>query len=72
MDETDQSQDLTQRRQAARGRADWVFLFLERPTALPKQVETELAESEKIYMRDAAYMVAINRVVRAMEIRGWI
>jgi len=31
-----------------------------------------LAEGEGVYMRDAAYMVAINRVVRAMEIRGWI
>jgi len=32
----------------------------------------ELSENEKIYMRDAAYMVAINRVVQAMELRGWI
>ncbi|GIV64135.1 MAG: Glu/Leu/Phe/Val dehydrogenase [Chloroflexota bacterium] len=32
----------------------------------------ELAEKEKVYMRDAAYMVAINRVVKAMELRGWI
>ena len=32
----------------------------------------ELSEKEKIYMRDAAYMVAINRVVQAMELRGWI
>jgi glutamate dehydrogenase len=26
----------------------------------------------KAYMRDAAYMVAIDRVVKAMQIRGWI
>jgi glutamate dehydrogenase (NAD(P)+) len=32
----------------------------------------EVAESEKVYMRDAAYMVAIDRVVKAMELRGWI
>jgi glutamate dehydrogenase (NAD(P)+) len=32
----------------------------------------EMAASEKVYMRDAAYMVAINRVVKAMELRGWI
>jgi glutamate dehydrogenase (NAD(P)+) len=32
----------------------------------------ELAEKEGIYMREAAYMVAINRVVQAMELRGWI
>jgi glutamate dehydrogenase (NAD(P)+) len=32
----------------------------------------EMAESEKVYMRDAAYMVAIGRVVQAMELRGWL
>jgi glutamate dehydrogenase (NAD(P)+) len=32
----------------------------------------ELSEGEKVYMRDAAYMVAIKRVVTAMELRGWI
>jgi glutamate dehydrogenase (NAD(P)+) len=32
----------------------------------------EMAESENVYMRDAAYMVAISRVVKAMEIRGWV
>lgn len=32
----------------------------------------EMAEREKVYMRDAAYMVAIDRVVKAMELRGWL
>jgi len=32
----------------------------------------EMSEREKVYMRDAAYMVAIKRVVTAMELRGWI
>jgi glutamate dehydrogenase (NAD(P)+) len=32
----------------------------------------EMSESEKVYMRDAAYMVAISRVVKAMELRGWL
>lgn len=32
----------------------------------------EMAEGEKVFMRDAAYMVAIDRVVKAMELRGWI
>jgi glutamate dehydrogenase (NAD(P)+) len=32
----------------------------------------ETAESEKVYMRDAAYMVAIGKVVKAMELRGWL
>jgi len=27
---------------------------------------------EDVYMRDAAYMVAISRVVKAMELRGWL
>ncbi|MBC7879219.1 MAG: Glu/Leu/Phe/Val dehydrogenase [Anaerolineales bacterium] len=30
------------------------------------------SEKEKVYMRDAAYMVAIDRVVTAMELRGWL
>jgi glutamate dehydrogenase (NAD(P)+) len=32
----------------------------------------KMSEGEKVYMRDAAYMVAIGRVVKAMELRGWI
>ncbi|MBI4760920.1 MAG: Glu/Leu/Phe/Val family dehydrogenase [Chloroflexota bacterium] len=32
----------------------------------------QTAEKEGIYMRDAAYMVAISRVVKAMELRGWL
>lgn len=32
----------------------------------------EMAASEDVFMRDAAYMVAINRVVQAMELRGWL
>ncbi len=32
----------------------------------------EMAEKEGVYMRDAAYMVAIGRVVKAMELRGWL
>jgi glutamate dehydrogenase (NAD(P)+) len=32
----------------------------------------DMAEREKVYMRDAAYMVAIDRVVKAMQLRGWI
>jgi len=32
----------------------------------------EMAEEEKVFTRDAAYMVAIARVVKAMELRGWI
>jgi len=32
----------------------------------------EMSEGEKVFMRDAAYMVAIKKVVTAMELRGWI
>jgi glutamate dehydrogenase len=32
----------------------------------------DMARHEKVFMRDAAYMVAINRVVKAMELRGWL
>jgi glutamate dehydrogenase (NAD(P)+) len=30
----------------------------------------KMAETERVYMRDAAYMVAIDKVVKAMELRG--
>ncbi|OGO28218.1 MAG: glutamate dehydrogenase [Chloroflexi bacterium RBG_16_54_18] len=32
----------------------------------------QMSEGEKVFMRDAAYMVAIQRVITAMELRGWI
>jgi glutamate dehydrogenase (NAD(P)+) len=32
----------------------------------------ETGEKEGLYMRDAAYVVAISRVVKAMELRGWL
>jgi glutamate dehydrogenase len=32
----------------------------------------DTSEKEGVYMRDAAYMVAISRVVKAMELRGWL
>ncbi len=31
----------------------------------------DMSLKEKVYMRDAAYMVAIARVSKAMELRGW-
>jgi glutamate dehydrogenase len=31
-----------------------------------------MSNQEDVYMRDAAYMVGINSVVKAMELRGWI
>jgi glutamate dehydrogenase len=32
----------------------------------------EMAEERKVYMRDAAYLVAIDKVVKAMRLRGWV
>jgi glutamate dehydrogenase len=32
----------------------------------------DMSEKEKVSMRDAAYMVAIDRVVKAMQMRGWV
>jgi len=32
----------------------------------------EMAQNEHVHMRDAAYMVAIARIVKAMQLRGWI
>jgi len=32
----------------------------------------DMALARDVYMRDAAYMAAIDRVVRAMDLRGWI
>ncbi|MBT3240628.1 MAG: Glu/Leu/Phe/Val dehydrogenase [Chloroflexi bacterium] len=32
----------------------------------------DVSEREKAFMRDAAYMVAIGRVVEAMQLRGWL
>ncbi len=32
----------------------------------------DMSVKEKVYMRDAAYMVAIGSVVKAMELRGWV
>jgi len=32
----------------------------------------ELAQQEGIYMRDAAYVIAINRVSEAVKLRGWL
>jgi glutamate dehydrogenase (NAD(P)+) len=32
----------------------------------------DMSLKEKVYMRDAAYMVAIDRVVKAMQLRGWV
>jgi glutamate dehydrogenase len=32
----------------------------------------ELSQNRKLYMRDAAYVIAINRVAQAVKSRGWV
>ena len=32
----------------------------------------DMSTQQNVSMRDAAYMVAIHKVVKAMELRGWI
>lgn len=32
----------------------------------------DMSVKENVYMRDAAYMVAIDKVVKAMQLRGWL
>ena len=36
------------------------------------QAVHEVATKQKVFMRDAAYVVAINRVARACRDRGWV
>ena len=33
---------------------------------------SELAQGKKLYMRDATYMIAVDRVARACKARGWV
>jgi glutamate dehydrogenase (NAD(P)+) len=33
---------------------------------------TNLADKRKLYMRDAAYVIAIDRVAQACKERGWV
>jgi len=32
----------------------------------------KLAREKGLYMRDAAYVIAINRVAQAAKLRGWV
>jgi len=55
--------------------------FLERDEVLAKldkkmtsafQAVADLAKRKNIYMRDAAYMISIDRVAKACKLRGWV
>ena len=32
----------------------------------------DVARKKKLYMRDAAYVIAVNRVAQACKDRGWV
>ena len=36
------------------------------------QAVYDLAQEKELYMRDAAYVISINRVVNAVKVRGWV
>ncbi len=51
---------------------DEVITKLDQKMTTAFQGVLEMSQREKVYMRDAAYMVAIDKVVKAMELRGWL
>ena len=32
----------------------------------------DLAQEKQLFMRDAAYVISINRVAEAVKLRGWV
>ena len=36
------------------------------------QAVHKLAQDKGLYMREAAYVIAINRVAEAVKLRGWV
>ena len=51
---------------------DEVLRRLDQKTVAAFRAVLDVAAKEKVSLRDAAYMVAIDRVVRAMQFRGWL
>jgi glutamate dehydrogenase (NAD(P)+) len=49
-----------------------VLSELDRAMSRAFQVVYDLSRTEKISLRDAAYMIAINRVSEAVKVRGWV
>jgi glutamate dehydrogenase len=50
---------------------DEVLEKLERIMTNAFRAVYKLAQEKQIYMRDAAYIIAINRVADAVRLRGW-
>ncbi len=51
---------------------DEVLEKLDQKMTVAFKAVLDMSEKEDVYMRDAAYMVAIDSVVKAMELRGWV
>jgi glutamate dehydrogenase (NAD(P)+) len=51
---------------------DEVLDKLDRKMTIAYQGVLEMAKKEKVYMRDAAYMIAVKRVAEAAKLRGWV
>lgn len=51
--------------------ADEVLSRLDHKMTNAFQSVLKVSQDQNVHMRDAAYMVAIDRVVRAMQFRGW-
>ena len=51
---------------------DEVHQKLERSMKKAFRAVYELAEEKNLYMRNAAYIIAINRVAHAVRLRGWV
>ena len=51
---------------------DEVLQRLDKKMTIAFKSVYDMFEKENVFMRDSAYMVAISRVVKAMQLRGWI
>jgi glutamate dehydrogenase (NAD(P)+) len=51
---------------------DEVLEKLDTKMTIAFQGVLDMSLNRKVFMRDAAYMVAIDRVVKAMQLRGWV
>ena len=45
---------------------------LEQKMTVAFKAVSALARDKKVYMRDAAYMISIQRVADACRMRGWV
>jgi len=51
---------------------DEVLQKLDQKMTSAYRATKETADKNKLYMRDAAYVIAINRVAQAVKMRGWV